>query len=444
MTADAFRIEPFESSLAAAPGEAFEVGVRVHNLGPTALSSEAPHPVHLSYHWLGPNGSMIVHDGLRTVLGSELKPFSSRVLRLRVLVPPHSGQLSLAIDLVREGVRWFGHPATGAALITVSVRSDPAADRQRRCEGRHLRTLLVSASDSAFTPLAKGLYLSLFACGLPSADVHAAFIDIENCPDARRWMYDRGVMVSLASDLQLGSQYTARPPLRYTGAQNIRPFLPELFPEYHSIVWLDSDTWVQNESSITILTSLPHIHPEMLFISPTVDTAYQKFYEDYSAYLHAYSQVYRSCYDESVAAEMSGRAVLSTGVFSLSARSVLWERWKAELATVYAKDYTGNLDTLHVAEQVALNVAAYRSRQFVPLEAIHNFHCHAGARVERDQRFGKVVVEQQPFREIGIVHLSDFPRHASDYLSRGLLWDRGAYLSEDELRALRDYRRKAP
>ncbi len=58
-------------------------------------------------------------------------------------------------------------------------------------------------------------------------------------------------------------------------------------------------------------------------------------------------------------------------------------------------------------------------------------NCHVGV-VERDPGSEQVVIQYPPRRAIGIVHLSYSSKMMQSYLKRGLLWDRGAYLSEKE------------
>jgi hypothetical protein len=301
------------------------------------------------------------------------------------------------------------------------------------------RALVVSAADSNFFPFARGLYLSLLACGFPDREIDLGFIDIDDDECVKNWMYHKGIIVRSPEKSMLAA---SKPDMGYVHGQSIRAFLPELFHEHEFFVWIDSDAWVQRRSSVEILIKSSQHNPDKISISPTIDVAYAKFYMNYESYLQMYFDVYKTCYNEEVAKQMYGRAVFSSGVFSMSARCNIWQAWKEQLRVVYSKDYTQNVSALHVAEQLALNVAIYGSRLFVPLEATHNFHCHAGALVERDEATGKVVVQSQPFRELGIIHLSDVPNHLSEYLEKGLFWDCGKYLTKIEREWLRAYKRK--
>lgn len=305
----------------------------------------------------------------------------------------------------------------------------------------HQRAIIVSAADENFFPLVKGLYLSLIDCQLPPGKIELGFIDIGNGPEVLRWMDEHKVKVRDTRNVALSSAIPNRPEFAYTQAQYVRPFIPEIFPGYDYYVWLDSDTWVQDGETIRSLLNTVTRFPDRLCISPTVDVGYEKFYQDYGGYLAGYDRVYRVCFDEHVAAAMRGRAVFSSGVFAFSATNPLWHAWREQLAVVYSKDYSADPDALHIAEQLALNVVAYRSGQFVAIDASHNFHCHAGARVIRDPGSRRVVLETQPERRLGIIHLSDFPNEKERYLADKLLWNEGAYLTASELQNLRDYRR---
>lgn len=61
--------------------------------------------VRLSYRWLR-RGEVVVSDGLRTPLPAPLAPGES-MLVVADVEPPSAGRYTLAIDLVREHVRWF-------------------------------------------------------------------------------------------------------------------------------------------------------------------------------------------------------------------------------------------------------------------------------------------------------------------------------------------------
>ena len=64
-------------------------------------------PVHLSVHWYDAQGRVLVWDGPRTELQSDLGPGATATVQVALGTPP-PGAASLAIDLVSEGVRWFG------------------------------------------------------------------------------------------------------------------------------------------------------------------------------------------------------------------------------------------------------------------------------------------------------------------------------------------------
>jgi radical SAM protein with 4Fe4S-binding SPASM domain len=64
--------------------------------------------VWLSYHWVDEQGEPVVFDGLRSPLGEDLGPGDQRRVLCTVRTPERPGLYGLVLDLVREGVRWFG------------------------------------------------------------------------------------------------------------------------------------------------------------------------------------------------------------------------------------------------------------------------------------------------------------------------------------------------
>ena len=103
------------------PSALFDVSVDVVNAGWDEWSSEDANPVHLSYHWLAPDGEMVRLDGLRTTLAAPIGPGARQRLTLRVEAPPEPGDYVLAIDFVKEGVTWFSEASSPWCQVGISV-----------------------------------------------------------------------------------------------------------------------------------------------------------------------------------------------------------------------------------------------------------------------------------------------------------------------------------
>ena len=87
--------------------------------------SEGEAPILASYHWLDANGATAVEDGARTPLPRAVEPGADCAMTLRVDTPAVAGRYFLAVDLVEEGVTWFG--AAGAPIsrrrVLIAARS---------------------------------------------------------------------------------------------------------------------------------------------------------------------------------------------------------------------------------------------------------------------------------------------------------------------------------
>ena len=95
------------------PGQRLELEVRVRNDSDFFLSSEAPYPLHLCYHWLNADSSHAVFDGLRSRFMPPLEPHTTLHYFITVLAPAESGFYRLQPALVQENVRWFDGVARG-------------------------------------------------------------------------------------------------------------------------------------------------------------------------------------------------------------------------------------------------------------------------------------------------------------------------------------------
>jgi hypothetical protein len=86
--------------------------------------------VNLSYHWLDRKRQIVVFDGLRTPLPSDLNPGESLTLRAAIHAPEKPGKYVLHVTLVQEGVAWFSEKDGGQLLIPVSVAAASAPHPQ--------------------------------------------------------------------------------------------------------------------------------------------------------------------------------------------------------------------------------------------------------------------------------------------------------------------------
>ncbi|MEX3983391.1 sulfotransferase family 2 domain-containing protein [Paraburkholderia sp. EG287A] len=103
--------------------ESFSVRVRLSNGSCYQLSSRAPNPVHVSYHWFDAQRSqVVVFDGERTRLHASLMPGEERDMQACIVAPFAGGRYVLRVTLVQEGIAWLDHgnsSAFGDVEITV-------------------------------------------------------------------------------------------------------------------------------------------------------------------------------------------------------------------------------------------------------------------------------------------------------------------------------------
>jgi hypothetical protein len=70
--------------------------------------SGGPYQVSLGNHWLDGDGRMLVHDDGRSALLEDLKPGEVMELPLTINAPRKAGEYILELDMLQEGVSWFG------------------------------------------------------------------------------------------------------------------------------------------------------------------------------------------------------------------------------------------------------------------------------------------------------------------------------------------------
>jgi len=83
--------------------------------GADAWTAGGANPVNLTYHWYDGAGNVVVWDGLRTSLGTDVPAGTSRTVTATVAVPAAAATYTLKLALVKEGVAWLS-PSTGYAI----------------------------------------------------------------------------------------------------------------------------------------------------------------------------------------------------------------------------------------------------------------------------------------------------------------------------------------
>jgi 2-polyprenyl-3-methyl-5-hydroxy-6-metoxy-1,4-benzoquinol methylase len=113
----------YDGSATAPPSATVLSGVIFRNKGWRTWSSTDPNgAVFLSYHWLDPNGAIVIDDGLRTPLPHAVAPGDTCTMSCRIETPAAAGSYVLAIDLVDEGITWFSRAGARVLKVAFGVR----------------------------------------------------------------------------------------------------------------------------------------------------------------------------------------------------------------------------------------------------------------------------------------------------------------------------------
>ncbi len=83
------------------------VPLTITNITTVRWTTAGAAPVRLAFHWYDAAGNVLVWDGPRTEFGRDVAPGETVTVNLTLGAPP-AGAAAVTIDLVSEGVRWFG------------------------------------------------------------------------------------------------------------------------------------------------------------------------------------------------------------------------------------------------------------------------------------------------------------------------------------------------
>jgi hypothetical protein len=140
----------------------FWLDVDVTNETKETLSSGAPYPVRLAYHWIEKTTrQMVVFEGNRSELLPRLGPNAAARYPMKILAPNEPGEYILQSTLVQEGVCWFENIRPGIAqefAVSVIAGRDDNTTRSSR------EALKPSTPASIEQPMQAGVTISVPIC----------------------------------------------------------------------------------------------------------------------------------------------------------------------------------------------------------------------------------------------------------------------------------------
>jgi 4-amino-4-deoxy-L-arabinose transferase-like glycosyltransferase len=106
-------------------GEKATIRVRVKNIsGAVWLGQDRSgdeYQISLGNHWLDSQGRTVANDDGRSALPADLRPGEETELPLTINTPRRAGQYVLEIDMLQEGVTWFGLTGSSTQRLRIEV-----------------------------------------------------------------------------------------------------------------------------------------------------------------------------------------------------------------------------------------------------------------------------------------------------------------------------------
>jgi hypothetical protein len=259
---------------------------------------------------------------------------------------------------------------------------------------------VVSAADSGYYHLLKGLVLSLRAQP-GSARLPITVLDVGLAPDEVAWLERErcelvGVDRIAATLPPLPDRNDGKPKLSL--AQRLRPHIPALVPGRKIYLWMDADLWLQRDGVLSYYLKAAErgrcaIVPEMHVAYPSMFSAGQ-----YGGMFKTYERLF----DRETAKALAQNPTLNSGCFALAADAPHWKLWADTLEALLRRD------TFYYGEQFALNHVLYARKKEAPslfLPAGFNWICHQALPVV-DHKTGLLLEPTPPHGALGIVHLT--------------------------------------
>jgi len=298
-------------------------------------------------------------------------------------------------------------------------------------------TAVVFACDLKYFPFAKGLILSALATGALRDGVILTCIDLGCSPQQLEWLHAHGVSTLNVND-QPGLPFD--PSLGYRRAQLCRPFLPQLIPHQTILIWIDADFWIQDSGFFTAIAEIARVGRGRIALCPESHPSYSQFSEVPNPVRRTeLFRYYEPVFGSDIASQMADKVVLNTGLFAMTRDSSLWGRWAECLMDV--EESSNRIDATavrrtakHFIDQTSLNVLLADSEEFIRVDPLYNYICLLGSPFVDNT--GRVRTGRDPFTTIAGVHLAGGFYWHRRYLMRGLFYERGEYLTDEDISTL--------
>ncbi|WP_448192864.1 hypothetical protein [Azospirillum sp. sgz301742] len=264
------------------------------------------------------------------------------------------------------------------------------------------KTIIITAADTNFMDLARGLLLSL---GEHAADLPVGLLDLGLIPEHREELAAARVNVVSPGWHASSAFLTAYNVAPWYRAMTARPYLRTYFPGYETYVWIDSDAWVCSANAIPTLVRAAQTR-EIAIVS-SADRSYQRHHgHDLVRGRSLMVSLLKLMVPEKPAQMMSIGSEYCSGVFAMTSDSPIWEMWATSLDECMDYMLSNNSQPAHIFEQVALNMVLH-SRPLSRLGLLPaRFDWVVGEALPMvDAERGCLCEPQPPFEPIEIVHL---------------------------------------
>lgn len=312
--------------------------------------------------------------------------------------PPGASFTSNGTD-TRIDPGWFGVELGPLAALFITVATLSAKKGVETMAGG---SIIVTAADSAFMVMARGLLASLSDY---AAHVPIGILDVGLSPMERDELVDAGIVVVTPGWHANSAFLNAYQMAPWYRAMTARPYLPQYFPGYDCYVWIDSDAWVASATAVPTFISVAQAKD--IAIVSSADRSYQRHHgADLVRGRSAMISVMKLMSSERTAQMLAIGAEYCSGVFAMRHDSPIWELWQHALVECMAFMVSERMALTHLFEQVALNVVLH-SRSMTTLgllPARFDWVVGEASPVINIER-GCLCEPQPPYDPIEVVHL---------------------------------------